>query len=134
MVGAEILNRAFREEFIRAQEKWLMIPACMRFHNDKSCMAYETPRGYVCKNCTPGCSVNKLTQMGRKYGFATYIVSHESVLFLHEETKKKSIGIIGVACVLNLISGGLKAKEYGLLPSVSFLITADAKSIGMRMG
>lgn len=121
MTGAEILNRAFRDEFIRAQEKWLMIPACMRSHNDKNCRAYETPRGYVCKNCTPGCSVNKLTQIGRKYGFATYIVFHESVLFLHEETKEKSIGIIGVACVLNLISGGLKAKEYGFAPQCVLL-------------
>lgn len=127
MVGAEILNRAFREEFLRAQEKWLMLPACMRFHNDKNCRAYETPRGYVCKNCTSGCNVNKLTQLGREYGFATYIVFHESVLFLHEETKEKSIGIIGVACVLNLISGGLKAKEYGFVPQCVLLDCCGCK-------
>ncbi|WP_027624481.1 DUF116 domain-containing protein [Clostridium lundense] len=120
MVGADILNRVYREEFLKTKEKRLLLPACMRlnFHN---CKAYRTENGYVCKNCTKSCKINEYTKLGEKYNFQTYIIPHESSAFTKKKIKEDYIGIIGVACALNLISGGWKAKELRFIPQCVLL-------------
>lgn len=37
MVGAEILNRAFRDEFLTAERTTVLLPGCMRFHAEDVC-------------------------------------------------------------------------------------------------
>ncbi|MCW6088339.1 DUF116 domain-containing protein [Clostridium sporogenes] len=127
MVGADILNRAYREEFLKTKEKRLLLPACMRL-NFNNCKAYKTKNGYVCKNCTKSCKVNEYTKLGEKYNFEVYIIPHESSAFVKEKIKKDYTGIIGVACVLNLISGGWKAKELGFIPQCVLLDYCGCKN------
>jgi len=127
MVGADILNRAYREEFLKTKEKRLLLPACIRL-NFKNCKAYKTKNGYVCRKCTKSCKVNKYTKLGEKYNFEVYIIPHESSAFVKEKIKKDYTGIIGVACVLNLISGGWKAKELGFIPQCVLLDYCGCKN------
>ena len=51
MVGAEIMNKAYRKEFLKTKEKRLLLPACMRFKNEYNCKAQKTNEGYICANC-----------------------------------------------------------------------------------
>lgn len=120
MVGAEIMNKAFREEFLKTNEKILFLPACMRANSNKDCNATKTKNGYLCVGCTNSCKVKKYTELGEKYNFKVYIIHHESSVFRDKSTKE-NIGIIGVACILNLISGGWKAKNYGFIPQCVLL-------------
>lgn len=121
MVGAEIMNRAFRENFLKTEEKRVLLPSCMRFNNNGKCRAEKTSKGYICCNCTFKCNVNKLSKMGEKHGFRVYIIPHESTPFTKERLEEGKIGVVGIACVLNLISGGWKARELGFVPQCVLL-------------
>ena len=115
MVGAEIMNRAFRKEFEKRPRKALILPGCMKFSAEEKCRAQDTNLGLKCTECSKSCNVNELTKMGDEYGFEVYIVSHESSAF-SKSTKedRNELGIIGVACVSNLIAGGWKAVSLGI--------------------
>lgn len=115
MVGAEIMNRSFRKEFEKRPRKALILPGCMKFSAEEKCRAQDTNLGLKCTGCSKSCNVNKLTKMGDEYGFEVYIVSHESSAF-SKSTKedRNELGIIGVACVSNLIAGGWKAVSLGI--------------------
>lgn len=121
MVGAEIMNKAFRKDFLKTRIKKLLLPICMRYKNEKNCKAKPTQEGYVCRNCTAECTVSKLTEMGKKHGFEVLIIPHGSSAFREEKVKYREIGIIGVACVLNLMSGGWKARGLNLVPQCVIL-------------
>ncbi|MDP4145357.1 MAG: DUF116 domain-containing protein [Bacillota bacterium] len=127
MVGAEILNNVFRQEFLKTEEKMVLLPACMRYDGGRVCKAINTAKGYICANCTQGCGINKLTAIGKKYNFKVYIIPHESTAFSKEKVSYGKVGIIGVACVLNLISGGWKAKDIGFVPQCVLLEYSGCK-------
>lgn len=116
MVGAQILNRVFRESFKKVDELFIFVPGCMAGQLDK-CKAEKGTKGYICTKCTEDCPVCLAAQTGEKYNAKTIIVYHSSELY-HTKTpvESKKYGVIGIACVLNLISGGLKAKELGYIP------------------
>ncbi len=114
MVGAEVMNRAFRKEFEKRPRKALLLPGCMKF-SQEICRANDTNLGLRCTGCSRSCNVNKLTKIGDEYGFEVYIISHESSAF-SKSTKgdRNELGIIGVACVSNLITGGWKSESLGI--------------------
>ena len=121
MVGAQIMNEAYRKEFLKTKEKRLLLPSCMRIKDEKNCKAIKTEEGYICNSCSKNCNVNKYDKLGKKYNFQVYIIPHESSISVKNKIKDGHIGIIGVACVLNLISGGLRAKNLGFVPQCVFL-------------
>ncbi|KNF07620.1 hypothetical protein CLPU_14c00380 [Gottschalkia purinilytica] len=128
MVGAEIMNRVFREDFLKTKEKILLLPACMRFQSKRNCKAIENEEGQLCTGCTSKCKANHLIQMGRKHNFRVLIIPHESTAFKNTKIEKNEKGIVGVACVLGLISGGWKAKELGFVPQCVLLDYCGCKN------
>jgi hypothetical protein len=124
MVGAEIMNRAFRDAFVNTTKKAVVLPACMRYHSKPECKARTIGLACECTGCTPQCRVNQLTKMGRKSGFAVHLVPHESSVFSGDSGKTllgDDVGIVGIACVSNLVSGGWKAKAMGMPPQCVLL-------------
>lgn len=113
MVGAEIMTRTNRDAFLRASQKEILVPACMRSRPDGQCKARATEDGARCAGCTPDCRVHQLAKMGKEQGFGVLIISHESSAFAKRK-EDEDIGIVGIACVSNLISGGFKAKDLGI--------------------
>ncbi len=115
MVGAEIMNRVFKNEFEKRPRKALILPGCMKFFEGATCRAHNTNLGLRCIGCSKNCNINKLTKRGDEYGFEVYIVSHESSAFSKSTNKDRDeLGIIGVACVSNLIAGGWKSESIGI--------------------
>lgn len=121
MVGAEILNRAFRDAFLRTKVKKVLLPVCMRQRQEGQCKAKKTGEGYVCQGCTEGCRVNYITKLGEKYNFQVLIIPHSSSAFTDKKTEYGKVGIVGVACLLNLLSGGWKARRLNLVPQCVIL-------------
>ena len=119
MLGAEIMNRLFKADFEKRPRKAIILPGCM-CSNSKKCKAKEDRLGNVCTFCNPECNVFKLT---RQYDDCeVYIVSHESTAF--KGAKKEDmdeLGIIGITCVLNLISGGWKSTNLSIPPQCVLL-------------
>ncbi len=128
MVGAEILNRAFRKDFIKTKSKMVLLPSCMRFQSEDNCKARKSSNGYVCIGCTENCKVNKLSKMGSMHNFKVYMIPHESEAFLKGKAEKGEIGVVGIACVLNLLEGGWKAKSLNFIPQCVVLDYCGCKN------
>lgn len=114
MVGAEIMNRAYREDFIKTKHKAILLPACIRKGVDGTCKAQSDKGILYCVGCYSDCEVNKIKGLGKTYGYEVLIIPHESAAFSDKTIKEGELGIIGIACITNLLSGGWKAKTLGL--------------------
>jgi len=117
MVGTEILNRAFRADFLQTEQKVVLLPPCMKAKPETECKATDTPLGQRCAACTPGCRVHQTTKLGEKHGFAVFIMPHELDVFSSGGIKPrsdKSAGIVGVSCPLTNVTGGWETKDLGV--------------------
>ncbi|HEX3077506.1 MAG TPA: DUF116 domain-containing protein [Lachnospiraceae bacterium] len=121
MVGAQIMNDVFRADFQKTEEKYIYLPGCMVLKGREKCKAKPYHSGYLCQNCTPECTINQITEIAKQYHAKVMIVYHESSLYKQKVDSKASIGVVGVACVLNLLSGGWKAKDLGYVPQCVLL-------------
>lgn len=117
LVGAEIMNRAFREDFHAASRKAVLLPACMRAQPDALCRGAKGLGSFRCVRCRPDCRVNHISRLGDRCGFEVIVVPHESDAFgsdtIHRLVEGR-YGIVGVACPLNLMAGGWRAKAFGI--------------------
>jgi len=137
MVGAEIMNRAFRERFINTSGKAVLFPACMRLLPIDECRGRTDGSGFHCVGCTAECSVFKLTKLGREKGFDVQMVSHESSISANHANQinlKGDTGVVGVACVLNLISGGWLLDSMDIPAQCVFLDYCGCKNHWSREG
>ncbi|MGE5683084.1 MAG: DUF116 domain-containing protein [Bacillota bacterium] len=116
MFGAEVMNRAFRCDFLNTSRKALLLPACMRINNGIGCRAKQHSLDMTCTGCNKNCRINQLTNLGKENNFEVHIIPHSSSFTKWLETwgAKKGIGVIGVACPLNLITGGLEMKALDI--------------------
>lgn len=118
MLCSEIMGRIFRSDYESRKRKAIVLPTCMKI-NQKSCHAIEKKLGEVCQECNSECEIAKITE---EYDCEVYLVSHKSSAFQNAtDTDKKELAIVGVACPLNLISGGWKAAALGMSPQCVLL-------------
>ena len=117
MVGTEILDRVFRQDFLRTGRRVVVVPPCMRAQPDDKCQARSTSLGDRCAGCTPGCRVHQLTQLGDKLGFAVLILPEDLRVFAAGEMsamKEDKAGLVGISCVLTNAPGGWETQDLGL--------------------
>lgn len=117
MVGAEILKRVFQKDYSQTERKVVLLPACMRLLSAKKCQAkFEPEKGSICIGCNEDCNINKVTVFGKAHNFEVYIIEHSSDFskWLKKYAHNKNIGVIGVTCILNLLTGGLEMERLGI--------------------
>jgi hypothetical protein len=113
MVGAELMNRAFRAEFDTVEEHVVLVPGCMRSRPAEECQAKRVKEGLICEDCTPQCRVNQLHKLGKRQDFDVYIIPHASDLSLWSpRADRPKCGVIASACVTTLVEGGWELKRY----------------------
>ncbi len=133
MVGAELMNRAYQQDFLRAPRKIVLLPTCMR-KKQAQCRAKEVADAYQCTSCTDSCTIYQLKKVGEEYRFEVYMIAHESSAFSKELLIPGEVGIIGIACVLNLMAGGWKAKALGIPAQCVLLDYCGCKNHWHREG
>ncbi len=128
MVGAEIMNRTLRKEFENTDEKILLLPTCMSIDNS-TCRAKVIKGDLTCLHCNPDCKVSRTTREMRKKGIRTVLIRHSSSFSksLKPWAHQKNTGLIGVACVLNLLTGGFEMKRLGIPSQCVFLDNPGCK-------
>lgn len=116
LVGAELMNKGFKKNFHKTKKKALLVPACMRFKRDDECKAIANNFDMQCTGCSRECRVNHLTKLGKEKNFSVHIIPHSSdfTTWLKTWAVGTNVGVIGVACPLNLITGGLELKSLDI--------------------
>ena len=129
MVGAEIMNRVMADDFANTQRKYALLPACMRQRPDR-CEAKRISLDMICTGCDVECNIYKFREVGKQDGFAVRIIPHSSDFsqWLKSWAVGKEIGVIGVACPLHLIAGGLELRELGIDAQCVFLDYCGCKN------
>jgi hypothetical protein len=115
MVGAEIMNRAFRTEFLAAERKTVLVPGCMRNRSAEECEGTKTHDGVRCSGCEPKCHVNQLRLFGLKQNFDVCVMPHSTDLSRWAaKPGAPSSAVVGVACLSVLVQGGWELKRYNV--------------------
>jgi hypothetical protein len=126
MVGAELLNRAWRGDFVACARQVVVLPGCARRHgHDCRAMASETE--LRCTHCSASCSVSRATQIASRHGAEAIAVLHNSDFgrFLSSPTLEGGeVGIVGVACVPGLVGAGWRARAKGFAAQCVLLIAS----------
>lgn len=137
MAGAEIMNRIYRKEFEATSKKTVILPACMRSRTPPDCRAVSDGGALLCRGCSGECAVKGLSVLGKRYGFKVVMIPHESSLSSSRTEKpllNSDTGVVGVACVLNLISGGWMMRNMGIPVQCVLLDYCGCKNHWSREG
>jgi uncharacterized protein len=123
MFGAEILNRALLDEFERAFKKILLLPTCMSKPKDGKCKSIRVENKMYCTGCSNNCNINIYRKYCNENGISVNLIPHSSSFtkYLKEWENRKDVGLIGVACVLNLMTGGYEMKKLNIPSQCIFL-------------
>ncbi len=115
MVGAEIMNRAFRQEFAMSEKKTVLLPGCMRFRTPEECEGTKTHKGIRCTGCEASCRVNQVRLLGDRNNYDVMIIPHSSDLSQWASKPGEPVqGVVASACLSVLVQGGWELKRYGV--------------------
>lgn len=100
-----VLNRAMWEDFCSARHTIIFIPDCLSHMQDK-CKREGEAHLQTCTQCVPNCTVNKIVSLKERYDFIEVFAYRDQTEQFKVLLKKyKSVGFLGIACILMLASG-----------------------------
>jgi uncharacterized protein len=123
MFGAEILNRMLRTEFNNTTAKTVLLPTCMNCPDGSACKAKLNGLKLKCTSCSKNCGINKIQKSLKEKGIETCLIVHSSDFSdsLKLWKNQKTTGLVGVACVLNLLKGGYEMQNLNIPSQCVFL-------------
>lgn len=115
-IQLDLLNRINVEKFksVPKNERILILPHCLR---SKSCPAKLWESGYTCQKCGK-CSIFKLCEAAKSEGYkGVFIVPGASVVskIIRKYAPK---GIVGVACMKELVQASGEVERLGIAEQV----------------
>lgn len=115
MIASEWLNTAYRKSFLEKTNRLVFVPTCLKLLDEQSCQAKSVGEWQICMHCQEECQVNQLSMLENEYNFHLYMLPHNASLKERPESvNMEDVGVLGVACVLNLISGGWMLSDQGI--------------------
>jgi hypothetical protein len=106
MIEIELVNRIHAGSFRSSTTKYAFLPHCLR-DLSADCRSAERDVDYVCKGCSDGCNINRVSKTLRRLGVKPYIwmTADLKSLFRGAEKKGERLGVVGIACVPELMRG-----------------------------
>lgn len=116
MVGAQIMNEAFMDKYKNTDRKIVLLPHCMAAKSYEKCMGIKKGTYIECTGCTAECNVNKIRIAALDNKFDVYAIPHSSnfTRTLEVWRDQNHTGVVGVACILNLLTGGYEMKGLNI--------------------
>ncbi len=106
MLEIELANRVYSEKFKACDYKIALLPHCLHDLKRK-CTARPDGLDYVCRACSKNCYINKVSVILRESDITPYIWKEAERKLVFKTLKKEhlGLGILGIACIPELISG-----------------------------
>jgi hypothetical protein len=106
MIEFALVNKINREKFGACENKIALLPHCLR-DLMKVCKAESDGTDLLCRHCSDNCYINEISLLFAENGIKPYIrmAANLRKIIRDNNPRKKSIGILGIACVPELING-----------------------------
>ncbi len=125
MIEFELLNRMHIQAFRKSNYRVALLPYCMK-ESHESCKAAPDEVDFRCRGCLKTCYINRVSNLLRQYDVNPYILSQGRVSLLLKElwARHGSIGVMGIACVAELIWGMRMCLKAGV-PVIGIPLNAN---------
>ena len=126
MVEFELVNRIHKKTFMDSKFRIALLPYCLK-ETQTNCKASPDEIDLVCRGCMKTCYINKISKVLRDHGVNPYILTRGNLKSLFEKLIRlnDSIGVLGIACIVELIQGMRFCMKSGL-PVVGIPLNANS--------
>jgi len=125
MLEAELTNRVNRKTFLESEYKIALLPYCL--HDlKKECKSSTDGIEYICRSCSAECYINTITKTLKVYNIIGYLWMQSNLKTLFKGLLKdyKTIGILGIACIPELVNG-MRSCERQNIPAIGIPLDAN---------
>jgi hypothetical protein len=125
MLEFELVNRLNKKAFLESDYKLALLPYCLR-DTQMHCKAETDDTDYLCQGCRPNCFVYRMSQTLKRHHVKPYIWRQARLKVLLRRLMKryKTVGIMGIACIVELVAG-MRLVEKSGLPVIGIPLNAN---------
>jgi hypothetical protein len=125
MLEFELVNRVNRDRFLDTRFRIALLPYCLREDQD-GCRADADSIDYRCRACLKSCYVNHVSSLLRDNKVEPYIWRRAKLkpLLAGLAREHGSLGVLGIACVVELVMGMRRCMKYGI-PVIGIPLNAN---------
>ena len=125
MLEIELTNRLFQNDFKKSESKVALLPYCLQDFTVK-CKAAATDFDYQCRHCSSKCYQNHTSSILKENNIEPYIWMSANLKHLAKKTflNNQSLGVLGIACIPELVWGMRKCRKYKI-PVVGIPLNAN---------
>jgi hypothetical protein len=115
MLEIELTNRPHRDLFILADIKIALLPHCLKDFTVE-CKSAPDNFDYQCRQCSKICYENHISRLLKENQVESYLWMGASIAGKAKEVYRahKVLGILGIACIPELVAGMRKCRKYGI--------------------
>jgi hypothetical protein len=125
MLEVELVNRLNVAAFRTCDTRLALLPHCL--HDlTVTCQSVHRGEDRVCKGCSKACKLNAVSKLLRRHGVTPYIWMTANLQSLLRRLRRegKMVGVLGIACIPELVRGQRKCMRAGV-PVVGLPLDAN---------
>ncbi len=113
MLEIEITNRIHVQQFLESGVKIALLPHCLKDFTTE-CKSTPDSFDYRCRHCSKNCYEHYISRLLTKYHIETYIWMGAGISKKAKEvySNHQTLGILGIACIPELVWGMRKCRKY----------------------
>jgi len=125
MLEIELTNRLFASDFIKADKKIALLPYCLQDFSIK-CKSERNGFDYQCRHCSAKCFQNWASEILENHQIDPFIWMEGNMKQLAKFTlkEKRTFGVLGIACVPELIWGMRNCRKNNI-PAIGIPLNAN---------